>query len=194
MTVRRFTSRPRPSVSGLWYHGDASRRQTFDDQRMDRDAHLDKNAWGPGIYWTRDEGQARGYAWPSGYVYAATVRTTRVLEDDAPVDPAKVGRFIDLAPADSRETGLSNWHENAAVARRRAVEGYCRSGRDLLDALLGVYNDFYGQDAGAFARAMVRLGYDSCLHHLPEVDHLIVYDPRVIQVVREERYRGEGAS
>ena len=194
MTVRRFTSRPRPpSVSGLWYHGDANRRQTFDDQRMDRAPHLDKNAWGPGIYWTRDEGQARGYAWPSGYVYAAEVRTSRVLEDGDPVDPAKLGRIIDLAPEDSREAGLSNWGEDPRGARRAAVDGYARSGRDMLDAALGTYHDFYGQDAVAFTRAMVRIGYACCLHHLPEVDHLIVYDPRVIQVVREERYGGEGA-
>jgi hypothetical protein len=38
----------------------------------------------------------------------------------------------------------------------------------------------------AFTRAMTALGYNALLHHLPGVDHLIVFNPAIIEVVAEE--------
>jgi hypothetical protein len=176
-------------VSGLWYHGDAAKRERFDDQKMDRDrGTADLNAVGPGIYLTRDLQQARGYAWPAGWIYTFQIRPrARVLDEKAPPVRAVISKMIDLAPADDREVGLSNYAEAPVVARYKVETGLVRE-RSLLDALIVLYHEFYGHDANAWAAAMVQLGFDALLHRLPEVDHLVVYNPEILVRVREKRY------
>jgi hypothetical protein len=175
----------REPATGLWFHGDTSKRVNFDGQHMDRGPGQDKNAMGPGIYWTRLRDQARGYATTLGYVYEATMRTVekRVLRDETRANARVLSAFITAAPEESRYYGLTNWDENPKRALRAAVEAYSRD--TMISGLLGIYHDFYGADSSAYARSMVLVGYDALLHTLPETHHLVVYNPAIIQVVRE---------
>jgi hypothetical protein len=180
---------PQLIITGTWYHGDANRRHGFHDQKMDRDANQDGNAMGPGIYFTRDYTQARSYAWPKGWIYTVNLRTpqSHVILAESQPSTTTLRHLIALAPADSRETGESNWDENPLRARELAIKAYGQSAT-AMDAILGIYHDFFGQRAEAFTQAMFKIGYTACLHRLPEVDHAVVYAPSIIQVVKEEAY------
>jgi len=167
-------------IEGIWYHGDLEDAD-FSTRSMDTEDYTrSPNALGPGIYWTRDRDQARGYAGKKGYVFSATMDLTprKTMSKDDTVTSEIVERFISLAPRGSRRTGLENWDNNID----QAVSTYVESGEDLLDALVGVYHDFYGMDSRAFGRSMVRIGYDAYIHHLPNVDHLVVWNPKIIKV------------
>jgi hypothetical protein len=173
------------TITGSWYHGDLHKREdNFKEQKMDRDPTQDRNAMGPGIYWTRDPNQAGGYAGEGGYVYEAEmdIKPGRLLTIKKKPTETYLTKFIGLASEEHRETGLSNWGENPHVALVKAVQGYMESSNDLYDALCGIYNDFFGRSPEEFAKSMVKLGFDAYLHHLPKIDHLIVWNPDVIKV------------
>lgn len=163
---------------GLWYHGDL-RETDFSDHIMDaEDYSRNRNAVGPGIYWTRDDWQARGYG-QGGFFYTATVKIDpkRLMTIDHKPTRWFIERFIRLAPKEARETGLSNWMNNMKMA----VDAYVQED-DLHESLVGVYNDFYGRDSKAFAKSMINIGFDAYLHHLPAVDHLIVWNTKILNI------------
>jgi hypothetical protein len=178
----------------VWYHGDTAKRGDFRDQKMDRDSDSDPNAAGPGIYFTADQQQAQGYAYPDGYVYTAEISTRKILKDTTRPSAAKIRKLILSTDAERLEYGLSNWGYEGNVSSRnealaQAVDSYTRFSETMIDAAAAIYHDFYGRDgANDWARAMVKIGYDAYLHKLPAVDHLIVYNPDVIQVLSETKY------
>jgi hypothetical protein len=180
--------------TGLWYHGDSSKRESFDDQKMDRDRGTqDLNACGPGIYLTRDEIQGWGYAWPSGWFSVLRIRPgARVLNEKAPPQKNIILRMIDLAPEEDRYVGLTNYFFEEDTPRARSVmaDQYVRE-KTLLEALLSLYHDVYGYQANLWAAAMVEAGFDATLHRLRETEHLVVYNGKIIVRVSEEPYRAE---
>lgn len=181
-------------MSDVWYHGDSARRPRFDDQKMDRDQHVDPNANGPGIYWTKDERQAYGYAHPNGYVYTAKIKSSKLIKDNTPIKRDKVAQLILATDKEGLLYGLSNWGEDyekgeKSRAFQEAVSSYTNYNTAMIDAALTIYHDFFGRvDANEWTRAMVKIGYDAFLHKLPATYHLIVYNPSVIKVTSEEKY------
>jgi hypothetical protein len=184
-------------TSREWHHGDTAERHSFDDQRMDRDRRHDGNALGPGIYFTSDHAQARGYAHPSGHVYTAKIDARRVINHTTKPTRTFLRKLIDAAPADDKESGLSNWAEHPHVAKVKAVEAYMKE-PSLLHAVSGIHHDFYANSPDHFAKAMVSLGVDAYHHDLDAVNvanghdtapkegvhHLVVYNPRSIRVTK----------
>jgi hypothetical protein len=154
---------------------------------MDREQGIDQNALGPGVYFTRDKTQAIGYAESTGFLYSVKINTSaeRILVESKKPDRKRLSRFIDLAPKESRYYGLTNWDVDPVQAKSLAISAYAKF-EDELGALLGIYHDFYGSDWKSYARSMTSIGYDAYLHHLPAVDHLIVFNPKVIKIVGEE--------
>ena len=188
---------------GIWYHGDISKRRSFQGQRMDRDQHVDPNAKGPGVYFTSDKRQAAGYASPNGYIYTCEIKTSKIVKDRTRIKPQLVRKMIELAP--DTDMGLSNWGYGAEgetpiereKALRRAIEAYVGFSDSLIDALLTIYGDFYGRsDANIWAANMVKIGIDAYEHKLSAVRHLIVYNTSKIKIIEEERFSmavlGEG--
>lgn len=173
-------------LTGEWYHGDMQKCD-FHNRKFDlSDNKTHKNSNGPGIYFTRFEWQARGYAEPDGYVYTATMNLDpkRTLLDNTRPDYNKLKKFIELGPDNDL---LSNYAENPRLALPLAVKMNMESD-NMLDAVMGAYNDLYQNDSVLFAKNMIEIGYDAFLHKLPEVDHLIVYNSKIINLVNEEKY------
>jgi len=175
-------------VKGFWWHGDKSRRKNFTGQHMDRDgSRYSRNAAGPGIYLTRLESDATVYAYPDGYVYKLKINTSpgRLLGPDDPITKENLRKLIELTPKDVIEFGLSNWDENPKKAIDNAVEAYFDE-EEVLDAYIGIKNDFYGDAyANEWTKAMIKIGYDAYWHLLPEIEHLVVYNPDIIEIVEE---------
>lgn len=172
--------------SGEWYHGDLVDTD-FNTRKMDvEDYTRDRNAVGPGIYFTRDKSQAEGYAFPSGYVYTATLKLdpSRVMTVKTQAVREKLKRFVDACPD---KESLYNYDQNLTVAVRKAVDMNIEYSSNFLDAVLGVYNDLYQRNSRLYAKNLVDIGFDAYLHHLPEVDHLVVWNPAIIHVLLKEK-------
>lgn len=176
----------------IWYHGDSHKRAKFSDQKMDRDQHMDPNAMGPGIYWTESKKQAKGYAYPKGYIYTADITTNKVIKDKTKPSRPKVKKLIELAP--DLDMALSNFgydpgYSSKSTALKEAVDTYISFSESMIDAALTVYHDFYQRTkANLWAKNMVNVGIDAFEHKLPELKHLIVYNPTVIKVKKVEAY------
>lgn len=180
-------------MARIWYHGDSTKRSSgFHDQKMNRDADRDPNAQGPGIYWTADKEQAKGYAYKNGYVYTAEIRSSKIIKDSTKPNSAVIRKLILLAPKEDLDVGLSNWgydesgKESFNQALEAAVNAYTHQSESLIDSMLMVHHDIYRKEANTWTQAMVKCGIDAYLHKLPAVEHLIVYNPNVIKVLKEE--------
>jgi len=175
----------RKLIDGLWYHGDRNKTD-FKGRAMDaEDFSRDRNAMGPGIYWTRLKGQAAGYAENEGYVYTATINVDpkRVMSKSTKPEESKLRKFIELTPdRENRDMSLQNFAEDIPYAIELAIS-YAMEEDNMLDAVMLLYNDLYSRkDSAAFGKSVTEIGYDVYLHRLPEVYHLIVYNPEVIIV------------
>ena len=178
-------------LEGLWYHGDRNKTNFFNRKFDAEDHSRDRNSTGPGIYFTRDEGFAKGFAHPNGWVYTVRVSLdpSRVLLDDTRVDVSRLRAFVEACEDDGL---LANY----GFPRQRGIMNAVALNGDapnMLDAVLGVYNDLYQMDSVKYARMMSEIGYDALLHrpnpeNLPDTYHLVVYDPKTIEIIKEERY------
>ncbi len=180
-------------IEGHWFHGDERKTDFVSRNYFDAtDFTRDRNAMGPGIYFTRFKYQAKGYAENGGYVYTVTVDLDpkRTLEDNTKIDEAKLRRFIEQCPdTDS----LYNYAEDLDDAKEEAVRLNMESSSNMLEAIMGAYNDLYQRDAVLFAKVMIEIGYDAFYHkvnpeHEPDAIHLIVYNPKIIKIVKEEKH------
>ena len=78
------------NTENIWFHGDPNKRTNFCDQKMDRIPFTqDPNANGPGIYFTKDYPQAKGYAYPDGYIYTVDIDTSGPAVDVELEDTSK---------------------------------------------------------------------------------------------------------
>lgn len=177
-------------LEGEWFHGDERRTDFINRNYFDViDYSRDRNAMGPGIYFTNLKYQASGYAGDSGYVYTVTVNLDpkRTLEDNTKPNRNVLRKFIERCP--DREM-LYNYSEDLSKAPEKAVEMNMDSA-NMLEAIMGLYNDLYQRDAVLFAKVMTEIGYDAFYHKVnpkyePDAVHLIVYNPSIIKIVKEE--------
>lgn len=175
-------------IEGNWFHGDEKKLDHFKDRHLDaEDYSRETNANGPGIYFTRLRWQANGYAGQNGFVYTATMDLdpSRVLEKKTVPSPSKLKRLIELCPEEERQTGFSNFGYDTphGPAMEIALE-YSQNNDTMLFAALSILHDFYGRSNNRdWAKAMVEIGYDAYLHKLPQVYHLVVYNPEIINIV-----------
>ena len=175
-----------------WYHGDERKTDFINRNYFDvEDYSRDRNAMGPGIYFTNDKGQASGYAGDQGYVYTVKVNLDpkRTLLDNTKPDIPKLKKFIAKCP--DKEL-LLNYDYNIHRAPEVALKINVESSDTMLEAVSGLYNDLYQKDAVLFAKTMVDIGYDAFYHqvnpeHAPEAFHLIVYNPAIVQILKEEK-------
>lgn len=178
-------------LAGEWYHGDERKTDFVNRNYFDvSDYSRDSNAMGPGIYFTNLKYQASGYAGKTGYVYTTTIdaNVKRILQDNTKPRVEVLKKFIDRCP--DKEL-LLNYSENLSAAPRIALIQNMNSSKTMLEAVLSLYNDLYQKDSVLFAKVMVESGYDALYHKVnpkyePDAIHLIVYNPSIITIVKEE--------
>lgn len=94
---------------------------------------------------------------------------------------------------EAREMLLSNYDENPVRAQRELESQLVNSNFIDCFADLGRGIDFRSTGR-VWASLMVKLGYSGAINqpnaeHFPDVFHLIVWDPNIIQITQEESYR-----
>jgi hypothetical protein len=186
MALHQFMNENDEGDNNLWWHGDKSRRTTFADQIMDRPNGLDKNALGPGIYFSQDKNQAVGYSGPGGWIYGTRIDSDKILTDGRKPTRRFLKNLITAAPKEDMSYGLSNWDENPARALNKAIDAYMME-VSLIEAAWSIRNDFFG-DPNTWTAAMVKCGIDGFTRSHGIVDHMVVYNPSVIKVVSEQTY------
>ena len=197
--LKRLLASPRGAVrdssaklmgaSTVWYHGGPPVHD-WAHIRWDRErGTADPNAVGPGMYWTTDPVQARGYAHDHAdpTVYSATKRAGFVEFPRKRPALAEIRALYELADPEAQGIFLSNWDVDRDVATRtevdRALLPYVRNSGPLFDAYVTLYHDLFAYDANAYVKALRRLGYDGYVVKMREgVRHLVLWNPEAMKV------------
>lgn len=168
----------------VWYHGDPSKRTSFASQKMDRDRQNERggNENGPGIYWTSEYDEAESYGKVIHHAMMKVLKA-RLLTDTTKATPQNVAKLISLCDKAKRDDALQNWAETTEEALPLAIRAYVGM-RTFADAAVAIYHDIFGYEADPWAKAMVETGFDA--YQPSKRPHFIVYNPAVIQLVKED--------
>jgi hypothetical protein len=191
------------NLDNIWFHGDQQKREHFCDQKMDRVPFMEEpNANGPGIYCTKDYNQAFGYAEPNGYVYMVKIdpkagyvikkRDKAVNHKEFMFDLIKKAQIYN---PESVYYGVTDYGieiinvEDVTDNHIKLIINKYFSNNKLIDAAVAIYKEFWGRDANAWVNAMVELGMLGFIKKQPDTYHLIVYNCKAIEILKEEKYR-----
>lgn len=159
----------------VWYHGEPARRETWNDQRWDRDRSTSSpNEAGPGIYFTDKRSEAESYG---SVLYAARVQPAFRLMPRARPSLQKLVTFASYAPEDDLYYFRSNWNDEPL---RKILERYTHQ-KTLHDALMSLYGDLY-RDPYDWVVAVVTLGYDGVIVSREDRTHLVVWNPNKLDI------------
>jgi hypothetical protein len=170
----------------LWFHGGPA-IEDWGAIRWDRQrGTADPNAEGPGMYFTTDKDEARGYG---RHLYVATMMRGFRLIPRRKVTPIVLRKLYELASPDDRQVFLSNWNVQQWPATPRQVDlalaHYDKQRQSNLETFVELYHDLFRYDDRAFVRAMVALGYDGhIVGRDPRRRHLVLYNPDAMIITK----------
>lgn len=161
------------------YHGSTSPITKFSDEFVGREEATDQE--GPGIYFTTDPDDARGYG---EHVHAVKI-TPRKLVDETPHDDIPDDDLISLIKmAPDWEMNAQNWDEDPESGLYQAVSDFREYNESEKELFQQVWYDFFRHNPREFVRGMVNLGYDGQLINRENGrQHIIVYNPEIITTV-----------
>lgn len=190
-----------------WYHGDQSQRSSFRNQRMDRDASADELYNGPGIYFTEDIQEALTYAENNGYVYKVEIggniitnergltleeiiKLIRWMPEEKEEDFKQEYMDENLGPFDDPDEYENKFEEYfEEYKKERALEYAKFADNNFLAPTINLYKEFYGnENANDFTNSLVNLGIDGIQVKFDDRQHIVVYNPKVIDIWDEMNY------
>jgi hypothetical protein len=145
------------------------------------------DAEGPGIYFTKSYQDAINYVFPpNGRLYTVQLNLRKTIPFNAKVNRKEVISLINQSS--NLEIALSNWDENPNRAKTMLVDS-CLNATDLWDAFQNVWVNAYRHREVEFLAHLVEMGYDAALTDPAKtggVEHIVVFNPSSIQVVKED--------
>jgi hypothetical protein len=172
------------SQADVWYHGRTVDSEVFDLKYVGREEAKDQE--GVGFYFTKNKKDASGYAAPNGVVLTVELKPRKLVSLSQPAKGSDVDFLIDHAP--DLEGTLSNWDENPTRAKREAKKAMMAP--TAKETFENIWYDFYKYAPKLFLEKMISLGYDG--HQASRTDeHIIIYNPKAIKVIKKEHYESE---
>ena len=172
-------------VSGgeyIVYHGTNSDIQKFSDEFVGKEEATDQE--GPGIYFTTLKEESEMY----GKNLYSVKLTPRKLMDMTPINKNKWRSFTTkmLQSAPDWEDTAQNFHENPKKGLILAVESMMDYNDTEKDLAQQIWYDFYRYTPVDFVRNMVEMGIDGIIVPREKSNHIIVYNPSIIDVLEVE--------
>lgn len=172
-------------VSGgeyIVYHGTNSDIQKFSDEFVGKEEATDQE--GPGIYFTTLKEESEMY----GKNLYSVKLTPRKLMDMTPINKNKWRSFTTkmLQSAPDWEDTAQNFHENPKKGLTLAVESMMDYNDTEKDLAQQIWYDFYRYTPVDFVRNMVDMGIDGIIVPREKSNHIIVYNPNIIDVLEVE--------
>jgi hypothetical protein len=164
------------------YHGTNSDIQKFSDEFVGKEEATDQE--GPGIYFTTLKEESEMY----GKNLYSVKLTPRKLMDMTPINKNKWRSFTTkmLQSAPDWEDTAQNFHENPKKGLILAVESMMDYNDTEKDLAQQIWYDFYRYTPVDFVRNMVEMGIDGIIVPREKSNHIIVYNPSIIDVLEVE--------
>ena len=172
-------------VSGgeyIVYHGTNSDIQKFSDEFVGKEEATDQE--GPGIYFTTLKEESEMY----GKNLYSVKLTPRKLMDMTPINKNKWRSFTTkmLQSAPDWEDTAQNFNQNPRKGLILAVESMMDYNDTEKDLAQQIWYDFYRYTPVDFVRNMVDMGIDGIIVPREKSNHIIVYNPNIIDVLEVE--------
>jgi len=171
----------------VWFHGRNNPSTDFSYDYVGKGNDQE----GAGFYFTDSYETAWGYTDGHGIVIRAYLNYRKLVPTTGKIKPKDIEFLIRNAP-EYLET-LQNWDENPNRAMMQAIKGYLEYRNNPSDAFQTVEADFYRGHPDLYLKSLVKLGYDG---HMAEYSseaifytnqqHMIVYNPAIIQIIDVE--------
>jgi hypothetical protein len=174
---------------------------------MDRDASADELYNGPGIYFTEDIQEALTYAENNGYVYKVEIggniitnergltleeilNLIRWMPEEKEEDFKQEYMDENLGPFDDPDEYEDNFEEYFEEYKKERALKYAKfADNNFLAPTINLYKEFYGnENANDFTNSLVNLGIDGIQVKFDERQHVVVYNPKVIDIWDEMNY------
>ncbi len=159
------------------YHGSKVLFKEFSDEFIGvKDANDEDGA---GIYLTNNIEEAKMYG---KYLYYLKLTSNKKVPMTGEVDLDVAIEFIKKSPR--YELSMSNYDENIDVALKNFM-GYIEHDRltNPYEFFQKVWYDVYRYEEIAWARNMVDIGYDYAVVKKRESSHIVVYNPKIINII-----------
>lgn len=148
---------------------------------------------GPGIYFTTSQSDAANYG---GHIHKVLLKPRKLVPNKGRINrkqieklilhAAGVENFLDLRKIDKDrfyDSALSNFDENPLKAFQDAVNGVMTYSLSPHDAFQNVWITHYRYKPQAYLKKMVELGYDGVKIKKDGLDHYIIFNPDIIEIL-----------
>lgn len=165
------------------FHGSETKIENFTDEFVGSEEATDQE--GPGIYFTTSHDDARTYG---KYVYSVILKPRKLVDETSSenIDPEELMGIITTLP--EWEMNAQNWDEDPETGLFLAVNDFIKYNETEKDVYQQVWYDFFRYHPIEFVREMTKLGYDGQIINRETVQHIIVYNPAIIDVINIETF------
>lgn len=171
-----------PMDEKIYYHGRTVASTKFSYDYVGKGVDQE----GSGFYFSKYYEDAKRYTEDGGIVIKAKINYKRLLPT---VGKPKLNdvRFMIMNAPDYKDT-LQNFGEDYYEALNTAIQGFMNYD-DPKDSMLTLEHDFYRNNGSLYLQNLVKLKYDGhfATHTIKLGDHLIVYNPAIIQIIDYEQ-------
>lgn len=166
-------------MNDIWYHGSNHKITVFSNEFVGAEEATDQE--GPGIYFTSDQGDARGYG---QYVYQVTLSPKKLVSTkNGQANKLQLERLIKMSP-DWKEDA-QNWDENPSRGLRMAIESNLDYNDTPHEQFQQIWIDFFRYKPKDYIKGMIQLGYSGVIVNKENNrKHFIVFDPSIIKIAR----------
>ena len=170
--------------SFIAYHGSNDKFDEFIDIYVEREEAKDQE--GPGIYFTTSFDIAAGHG---KYVYKVKLTPRKLFDETSSktIDKNFMEKLIKMAP--DWKSLAENYDENPEIGIQVMLEYAYDSNDTEKDLIQQVWIEFYRYNPIEFVRNVTKLGYDGLIvdqRLYGDNDHIIIYNPNVIQIINIE--------
>lgn len=171
------------------YHGSPTKISKFTTEFLG-EGHDQE---GPGIYFTTSESDAGSYG---SYIHKAKLKPRKFVPNRGKINRKQIEKLIlraagaenlmDLQKMDMDkfyDSALSNFDENPLRAFQDAVDNVIKYSVSPHDAFQNVWITHYRYNPQAYLKNMVDLGYDGVKIQKEGLDHYIIFNPEIIEIL-----------
>ena len=169
------------------YHGSNQQITEFTDVHVGKEDAKDEE--GAGIYFTTSYEDAIQYG---KYVYTVEISGRKYVDDKTPSDDVDIEELVSLLKMDEDwEMTAQNWDEDPESGVYSAAQDFINYNNSEKEVFLQAWYDFFRYAPINYVRGMTKLGYDGLVTTPYKSSdnkglHIIVYNPKAIQITNEE--------
>lgn len=160
-------------------HGSKHKFNKFSDEFVGSPDATDQE--GPGIYFTNNIDDAKGYAGDNGIIYSVIINAENLITDDSVGDLSYLSN--DVEKLVSKSPLLKSVVKGYDEGIDELVGSLIMKSRSEKELFVNLYEELYYNNPVLFVRTMAKMGYDGMYLKGKGVDNIVLYNPRLVKIL-----------